>query len=189
MRSDLELIRLQDQIISSKPELLDRQIREFCCAKDPDVEAFLKEKAVLFERSGISRTYLFVVNDNERSNIVAYFSIAITATNFEGVSKSRKTHVLGATPYRDFLDHFGGLLVAQLARDDSYTPNDINGIELINAAEKTVEQGRFYLGGRVLYLDCRHPLIALYEKSDFKLLRNEPDSLGLYKMFKMLPKL
>jgi hypothetical protein len=176
-------------MLDSDPKLLDKQIAEFSCVKDPDVESFLKEKAIIFERSGISRTYFYAIDDEDSSEIVAYFSVAITATSFEGIGKSKKSKILGSTPYRDFLDHFGGLLVAQLARCDRYTSDDINGTVLIKAAEKTIEQGRVYLGGRVLYLDCKAPLIPLYEENDYQLLRPEPYTNGLYKMFKMMPKI
>ena len=189
MINNLELISLQGQMKKSNPELLDKQIREFCCVKDPDVESFLKEKAIIFERSGISRTYFYVTNNGPLSDIVAFFSVAITATDFKNIEKRHRSKILGATPYRDFHDHFGGLLVAQLARCDKYTSEDINGSELITAAEKTIEQGRVFLGGRVLYLDCKKPLVSLYEQNSYKLLQSDPYSNGLYKMFKMMPKI
>jgi predicted GNAT family N-acyltransferase len=189
MRSELELIPLQDQIKTSRPELLDRQIEEFCCAKDPDVESFLKKNAVNYERSGISRTYLYVINKEDDSDIVAYFSVGITATSFEGVSGSRKSKVLGGTPGRDSQDHFGGIIIGEVGRSDKYSGSDLSGREIIADAEEIIEQGRKFLGGKIVYLDCREPLIQFYEKNGYTKVVDSPYPSGFFKMFKTLPKI
>ena len=80
MRNDLVLAPLREQIQDTKEETLDRTIEGFSCSKDPDVELFLKDKAVLFERSGISRTYLYMINDETNPEIVAFFSVSPTSS-------------------------------------------------------------------------------------------------------------
>ncbi|GHU67065.1 hypothetical protein AGMMS49983_17690 [Clostridia bacterium] len=170
-------------------ELLERKIREFSCKKDTDVESFIKEKSMIYERSGLSRTYLYFAYNQNRFDIVAYFSVAITATSFEGISKSRKAKVLGGKPGRETKDHFGGLLVAQLGRNDSFSSLDISGTEMIADAEKIIEKGRYYLGGKIVYLDCRESLIHFYQDNGYSLLKNEVYPSGYYKMFKTLPRI
>jgi hypothetical protein len=189
MRNNLILTPLQEQIKRDKSGLLDQMIEEFSCVKDSDVEAFIKEKSIRYERSGLSRTYLYITQDGENTGIVAYFSVAITSTDFEGISKSRKAKVLGGKPGRDTKDHFGGILIAQLARGDAFDSSDINGREMILDAEKIIDQGRYYLGGRIMYLDCREPLIDFYRESGYALVSDKQYSNGLYKMFKSLPKI
>jgi hypothetical protein len=189
MKSDLELIPLQNQIKNSRPELLDKKIEEFCCAKDPDVESFLKKNAVKYERSGISRTYLYVLENEERSHIVAYFSVGITATSFEGVSTSRKSKVLGGTPGRDSQDHFGGIIIGEVGRNDRYSGDDLSGREMIADAEEIIEQGRNFLGGKIVYLDCREALIKFYERNGYTKVVDSPYPNGFYKMFRTLPKI
>jgi hypothetical protein len=169
-------------------ELIDRAINEFSCARDTDVELFLRNHAIRYERDGLSRTYLYVTEDNEPC-IVAFFSVAITSTEFPGVTKNRKAKILGGKPGRDTKDHFGGILIGQLGRSDDFGTDDINGQELILAAEKIIEQGRYYLGGKIVYLDCREPLIEFYGKNGYALVKSEPYPNGYHKMFKSLPKL
>jgi len=138
LRSDIELIPLQEQMKSRHTELLQREIERFTCAKDADVESFLKEKAVRYERDGLSRTYLYVIGDEDNAAIAAFFSVAITSTEFPGVTKSRKAKILG---------------------------------------------------GKVVYLDCREPLIGFYEQNGYALVKPEPYPSGYFKMFKSLHKL
>ena len=55
-------------------------ISSFKCFHDNDIESFLREKAILFDRKGKSRTY-FIINDDALESgiieVVAYFSLAI----------------------------------------------------------------------------------------------------------------
>jgi hypothetical protein len=189
MRNDLKLIPLQNQARDARSELLDLLIGEFSCEKDSDVEAFLKTNAVNYEKIGLSRTYLYIDTDDRSAPIVAYFSVAIAATSFQGISKSRKAKVLGFKPGRNTKDHFGGILIAQLARSDRFSQSDINGGKMIDDAEDIIEQGRYYLGGKIVYLDCKEPLIEFYQGNGYALVIPEPYPSGYYKMFKTLPPL
>ncbi|GHU62136.1 hypothetical protein AGMMS49983_03040 [Clostridia bacterium] len=142
-----------------------------------------------YERSGLSRTYLYISPDNDGFRIATYFSIAITATSFEGISKSRKAKVLGGKPGRDTKDHFGGILIAQLGRNDAFESTDIGGREMIEDAEAVIEKGRYFIGGKIVYLDCREPLIKFYQENGYALVNNKIYPSGYYKMFKTLPKI
>jgi hypothetical protein len=195
VQSDLLLYSLREQIANDATKLpeLEEKFREFCCIRDADVESFIHEKAIHYERSGLSRTYYFVRTSEGLqtafSEIVAYFSVAITSVDYSLVSQNKRAKVLGGTPGRAHQDHFGGLLIAQLARDDHYNGSVNNGTDLVAACEAVIEQGRNYLGGRVIYLDCKQELIKLYQDSGYRLLLDEPFGNGLYKMSKSLPKL
>jgi hypothetical protein len=60
MKNDIILTPLQEQLKRDTSKLLEQMIGEFSCSKDPDVEAFLKEKSIRYEFSGLSRTYLYI---------------------------------------------------------------------------------------------------------------------------------
>jgi hypothetical protein len=164
---------------------------EFSCALDSDVESFIRTKALEYEQAGYSRTYIYeqFKESENKAEVVAYFTVAITSVSFVEVSKSRKSKVLGGFPGSGSLDHFAGLLVAQLARCDRFDRSLVTGQELIEDAEDIIEQGRQFLGGKIIYLDCKEPLIPFYKRNSYVLLNQEPSSRGLYKMFKVLPKL
>jgi hypothetical protein len=188
-----ELQSLRELIISAYPrELLERQLREFSCKRDIDVETFMHSKAIDYEISGLSRTYLYQLDNalpGDTLDIVAYFSVALTSVNFSGLSENRRRKVLGQTPGRSSQDNFAGLLIAQLARSDRYDTSTISGERMIGDCEAVIEIGRNYLGGKVAYLDCREPLIAYYERYGYRLVSERASVSGLYKMFKVLPKL
>jgi hypothetical protein len=76
-----------------------------------------------------------------------------------------------------------------LARSDGFSQSDINGHEMINDAEDIIEKGRYYIGGKIVYLDCRELLIEFYKKNGYVLVTQNPFPNGYYKMFKTLPPL
>jgi predicted GNAT family N-acyltransferase len=189
VRSDILLAPLREQILDSEPELLETQLREFRCIRDTDVEAFIQNRAIDYEESGLSRTFLYLGGDDEKVEIVAYFTLALTSVNFTGISGKKRQKVLGRTPGRDSQDHFAGLLVGQFARCDGFDNTVISGTEMMHDCEGVIEEGRKYFGGKVLYLDCREHLRNYYERYGFLLLNQTSTETGLYKMFKVLPKL
>jgi hypothetical protein len=72
------------EILSVDPDesVISKDLTSFKCRRDSDIETFLKEKAVPFEKAHKSRTYIVVkrrsVGDRELE-ILAYFSIALSS--------------------------------------------------------------------------------------------------------------
>jgi hypothetical protein len=119
--------------------------------------------------------------------VAAFFTLAITATDYSNISKSKKERVLGSKPGRNTFKSFGGILIGQLARDDRYGSDFVNGGDLLLQCERYIELGRRYIGGRIVYLDCKEALVSTYQSNHYKLLTNEPGEDGYFKMYKVLP--
>jgi hypothetical protein len=172
-------------------ELLEGRLGEFCCARDEQLEKFIRSQAFFYESKGYGRTYLvFDTGDEDPDTfppIAAFFTLALTATDYSGISRNKKEKVLGSKPGRNTFRSFAGILIGQLARDDRYGPSFIDGETLLRECENYIELGRQYLGGRIVYLDCKKPLIETYQKNSYRLLSDEPTDEGYYKMYKVLP--
>ncbi len=54
-----------------------KHISIFVCHKNEDIEHFLQEKAIPFEKLGKSRTYFIYDEDAEEFCILAYFTLAL----------------------------------------------------------------------------------------------------------------
>jgi hypothetical protein len=192
MSSSVALASLSDLIKSISSEKLLEKLREFSCHLDNDVQTFIHDKAFGYEISGLSRTFIYTLSDTDASlgfSIAAYFTTAITSVDFSEISKSFRERVLGGTPGRNNQNHFGGLLIAQLARNDSYGSEVLSGETIVGDCEHIIHQGRRFLAGKVIYLDSKEALIGFYEHNGYKVLGDSPVDSGLYRMFKVLPKL
>ena len=52
-----------------------------------------------------------------------------------------------------------------------------------------IEKGRYYLGGKIVYLDCKEKLIEFYEQNGYATVIQTPYPDGYFKMFKTLPEM
>jgi hypothetical protein len=140
-------------------ELLERRFKEFRCVRDEQLQSFARNHAIFYEVKGYGRTYLVFDTTEDVADsipgIAAFFTLALTATDYSGISRSKKEKVLGSKPGRNTFRSFAGILVGQLARDDRYGSDFINGETLLRECEAYIELGRRYLGGRIIYLDCK----------------------------------
>jgi predicted GNAT family N-acyltransferase len=177
-------------LLSGYPqELLEKQLGEFSCTRDSDIESFIRTRAIDYEVAGLGRTYLYLEGSAENTRLVAYITIAITSVDYTEVSRNRRKKVLHSKPGRDSQNNFPGLLIAQLARDDSFDGSVIDGTKLIADAESLIEIGRQALGGMLIYLDCKEHMVKFYQRHGYELITSDEPLHGLYKMFKLLPKL
>ncbi|GAB4273956.1 hypothetical protein [Thermincola ferriacetica] len=74
------LIALEKFLEMASEEKVSEVISVFKCEKDPDIENFLKEKSIIYERKAKSRTYLVFDEDAMLAGeykLLAYFAIAI----------------------------------------------------------------------------------------------------------------
>ncbi|MDR0501107.1 MAG: hypothetical protein LBG97_07730, partial [Coriobacteriales bacterium] len=145
----IKLLSLQEILLDEKypMELLEQRLGEFSCERDKDIEAFIHNKAIDYELSGISRTYLHHINNKQKNRIeiAAYFSVALTSINLADASSNRRSKILGKTPGSGFKDDYGGILIAQLGRNDAFAKSIIDGERIICDCEAVIESGRKWL--------------------------------------------
>mgnify|MGYP004618552645 FL=1 len=70
--------KLADFIDTSSTNQVKKILKTFVCAKNADVQDFLHNKAITFERNLRSCTYLYVSNADK--SVAGYFSLGITYT-------------------------------------------------------------------------------------------------------------
>lgn len=175
---DTELVALLDLIEGDRfsREEIKRHLRGYRCSRDRDVETYLQRYAYTNERNGTSRTYLVIDYDKYNGEnlppIVAYFTLAITSTDFSRVDQEVKKDLLGFVSKANAKDHYSGYLLAQIGRSDDYCHEEFVGSDLLTIAEAKIAEAMRLVGGRVIYLDCKRSgfLIHLYEESGYVVL-------------------
>ncbi|NLI08645.1 MAG: hypothetical protein GX457_16395 [Thermotogaceae bacterium] len=154
----------------------------FFCTKNRDVETFLRDKAITFEKASRARTYLILDEEaltDGKIAIIAYFTVSMKALNLrEGISKNVRKHLdgLGNKQGSTFVVY----LIGQLGKNDNYR-SEIDGKELIAMAIATIKEAYDVVGGRYILVECEPVpgLKKLYEDNDFTFLQEslENDSL------------
>ena len=161
-------------------------LKRFECKRDGDVAFFLGTHAIQNEYSGASRTYLALEKrafDEGALDVVAFVTLAITDTDYSGISEEDRRAILGSVPRVRSNDFFPGYLLAQLARADAYTHEDFDCSALLVFAEGLIIASSQMVGGHIVYLDCKEDLIGYYEDQGYSALYLDAET-GLFKMVK-----
>lgn len=127
----------------------------FSCERNEDIERFLKNYALEFEKLDKSRTFILV---DDEGNVLAYFTVALSVfqipasfsnrkiKNLDGFSSKNKSEVLTSLP---------AILIGQLGKNDSFA-HKITGELLMDFCISIILEGQELLGGRILLLECKN---------------------------------
>ena len=170
-------------------------LSSFICDEDKDIENFLYEKAVMFEKASKSRTYL--VFDEELFSqgiptILAYFSISLKALILPedmSVRKRKEMDGFSGKIYGRPVREIPCYLIGQLARSSKFTKSIISGADIIDMAMSVIKTSYDLVGGRWVLIECRNnpKLIEFYTENGFTGILNNPD--GDIPMVQMIRKI
>lgn len=119
-----------------------------------DVEDFLHNKAIEFEKLSIARTYLVFYGNN----LVGYFSISsksldIPAMQWNELNNRTRRNLAGSLNQRkisaDATKSLTGILLGQLGRDVNFS-HVVPGKDILNLAELVIDDVWHAIGGRFI---------------------------------------
>jgi predicted GNAT family N-acyltransferase len=163
----------------------------FNCEKDKDIENFIRERAILFEKLGKSRTYLIFDEDEEEFKVLAYFTLAMQVLKIpEDLLSNRKTKFLDGFSSKirgEKITEFPTILIGQVGKNDLFKEL-ISGNEIMQYCLSTVFKGQAVLAGRIIMLECKDVpyIINLYKKFGFQKLEKDYDEDEHIQMIKIL---
>ena len=139
-------------------ELVQTELDKFSCILNKDVEKFLREKAILFDRQGWSKTHLLYTSYKGEMVLVGYFTLAnknFVIKNNSRISKTLKKKVANFGQYNEELKQYivPSLLIAQLGKNDNYRFL-LTGDVLLKYACDEVCKVQSIVGGKFVYLEC-----------------------------------
>lgn len=149
----------------------------FLCEKDPDIENFLKEKSVDFEKIAKSRTYLKIDLDTLENdgavNVIGYFSLAMQTLKFPEEFSGRQRKRLdgfGSKRRGEIIEDIPCFLIGQLARCSSIEKNALPGSELLKDALSYIALAQEAVGGRIILIECKDDpkLVQFYKANKFE---------------------
>lgn len=201
----LKVVQLLDLIDSDEmpDEELKKLLFTFECktvlGEESDVQYFLREKAVQFDKMALSRTYLVFSSYHDKPYICGYFSIAIKSLIipkrvFAKLSNSLKRRLMGMGQKTEQANYeCKGYLLGQLGKNYSETAKTagmISGDDLLELAYDKIRESHRMVGGRVLHLECDDipKLKDFYSRNGFAELENYESKNGLRLFVKTMDK-
>lgn len=167
---------------------IEEAFKKFSCQLETDLENFLAEKAIIYDKAGIGKTYLLIdseeLNKNQNFTVMAYFTISHKSVDISALSKSKKRKMMGAYPGRDGLQSISAFLIGQLGRNDTYTHEQLSGETILNECYNAISIAAKIVGGNLIVLECRECMYSkFYEKYGFKKLNPELSAENLYTLY------
>ena len=165
---------------------LDGLLSSFSCTQDQDIEGFLHNRAVDFERLSKSRTYL-VFNEDELENvkgtnvtIYGYFTLALKVLKVpKKLSNRARKEIDGynAKNHGKEINEFPCYLIGQLARNSIISADVFQGKELISMAHDFLEKAVKIVGGRYVMIECKNnqKLKDFYKANGYREIDSIPD--------------
>jgi hypothetical protein len=131
----------------------------FLCPINKDVEGFLKQKAIEFDKQGISSTHLIFTSFKSEPVLIGYFALAnkcIDVPIKKLSSNMRKRMARFGPRHNDnTLIQIALPLIAQLGKNYAEGYNKlISGDELLKIAIEQIQEVQRILSGKFTYLEC-----------------------------------
>lgn len=181
---------LSDMIELLGESEVKKMLSSFLCPLAPDVEEFLKKKAIVFSEQSLAKTHLVFTSYKGEWVLIGYFTLSIKYIKVKkGVvgSKLQRRLAKFATYDNDLKEYtIPALLIGQLGKNFAHDYNKlITGDELLKIATDKIEKIQQEAGSKIAYLECEDKirLIEFYSRNGFvrfgkrKLDRDETSSL------------
>lgn len=169
----IKLVNILDGLETLGEEAMKADLSSFVSAKNPEIEDFLREKAIEFAKRKISITYL--ITDVADGAILGYFTLTHKSIilNGEGLSRTfQKRLAMFSRLDRDTGNYVvSAFLLAQLGKNYALEGNRrISGKEMMKLVNDVLLDVQRRIGGGVLYLDCEDTLKLknFYKGENFK---------------------
>ena len=167
----MRFLSLSDLIAEMGEDVTEDILSSFHVGRNRDVEDFIHESAIPFEKSNNARSFLFL---DDSSRPLGFVSLALTTLMIpENVSASMKKNLKGFGRLRS--DGVPCYLIGQLARFDHISKEDMSGDEMFTIIADVVKEAQSLVGGRVVSVDCVDGLVSYYEKRGFRPLNKIND--------------
>ena len=153
-------------------ERLTKFLQTFSCPKNPEVERFLKDKAISSATLSASQTY--VVTDDATGLIVGYYTLVLKAYTVNGSKlTSANRRLISRFAEADDLGNFHAAvyLIAQIGKNFAISEKKISGTELMGMALDEFRAIRRRVGGKIVMVereDDRPKLLGFYNRNGFK---------------------
>ena len=181
-------LALKDIMSELEDDKLKSLLSSFACIYDEDIQNFLHNRAVEFERLSKSRPYLIVSEEQfenpeitfDEFTIYGYISLAVKVFTVPETTSNRQRQQLdgfSAKEHGKQISNFPCYLIGQLARNSNVPKESISGAELLNFAYDIIAISVDAVGGRNILIECHNDkkLVQFYLYNEFYRISQMPD--------------
>lgn len=173
MSASLKTFSLAEYEANIGSEGLNELLDSFSCPVNPEVENFLKKKAVSSARLSSSQTYL--VCSDVTGELLGYYTLVLKSYSINAASlNSANRRLMSRFAEEDDAGNFNAAvyLIAQIGKNFAIAENErVTGDDLIAGALDEFRAIKRRIGGKLVMVEResdRPKLLDFYEKNGFK---------------------
>lgn len=170
-----KIISMSRMISMYGESTVNNLLSSFSSPLNPNVESFIKFKAIEFAKQSLAQTRLVFAPYNGVNVICGYFTITLKVLLVDkknvGSTLFKRLRKFGTYDEEYECCTIPVPLIAQLGKNFSNGYNElISGDELLNKALSKVKELQDIAGGKAVYIECedREKLIEFYQRNGFK---------------------
>lgn len=153
----IKVVNILDGIEELGEEVLKADLSYFVSEKNPEIEEFIREKAIEFAKRKLSITYL--ISDATDGVILGYFTLTHKSVilSGEGLSKTFQKKLAAFSRLDKDTGNYvvSAFLLAQLGKNYAVEPDRrMSGKQMMELLNNVLLDVQRRIGGGVLYLDC-----------------------------------
>lgn len=158
--TELNIIQLTDILKYDNEAQLSQALRAFSCARNKELETFIREKAIGLEKQHHTRTYLIF----KGHTIQAFFALAVNLLETSTLSRTLIKKL--SSNHNADTQYIPCFIIGQLGKSDDSV---IRGDEIMEIALSILLEIHNYLGTRFVLLDAVNvpKVIEFYERHNF----------------------
>lgn len=141
--------------------------------RDHDLEDFFHNHAMLYAEERLGKTYCFVDNESDYTEIVAFFTVANDSVKTAFIPKSSKNKVQRKIPGQKHLRTYPAVLLGRLGVNKKFQGTDyFIGQQVLNYVKSWFIEEDNKTGCRFLVVDAYNQdrVLKFYERNKFKYL-------------------
>ena len=171
-------------------EKLNEAFKKFSCNLEEDLESFLVNKAIVYEKTEFGRTFLLL--DKNKLNkdvfeILAFYTIGQTTMDIAELNSKQHKKILGSYPGRDRLTNVPAYLIGQIGRSDKCSHDELSGDTILNECYSTIKSANQIAGGRMIILECREKMFdKFYGNRGFHKMNKSLNERNLFTLYKKI---
>ena len=139
----MKFLSLSDLIKENGEEVTQDILSSFSVSRNPDVECFIHDSAIAYEKSNNARSFIFI---NESGRPLGFVSLALSYLKLpENASNSLKKRLRGYGRLSSYI--IPCYLIGQLARLDNVDKEDLPGNVIFSTIDYAVKEAQRFFGG------------------------------------------
>lgn len=160
------LADIADDKYSTLRDRVHERLEAFDCERSSHLQTFARSSVHKYEAHGHSRTYVLITPDDEFGvEVAGFFTVGLTSLDLTQATKSTRQKMMGSIS----MEQTGAYCIAELARSDRFSNDQLPGSVLLDEAKQVVARARNYVAGRFLVVDAQEKVFEkLYAPAGFR---------------------